>query len=199
MKIGKNKIIGGILVLVVFVGAYLIFKNKQENSNEQMAKFMAARNKEIQSLPVAQQAENSGTDNLHFVSDLGFSFDYPKDMFVMVDPDTGSRIFVIPNSYKTNEGEELTAVVISAALNEPPMTPLEWLNGPNSGTNMSKGYLELDIDGQKAIAMNGSAWITVNTPDNKRQLSIATLPSTNPNQMLLTGIETIATSFVFSR
>jgi len=120
-------------------------------------------------------------------------------MFIMVDPETKSRLFAIPNSYRANEGEKLTAIVISVVLNEPPMTPLEWLNGPNSGADMSKGYLKLDIDGQEAISMNGNAWITVNTPDNKLQLSIATLPSVSPSQQLLTEMNAIVTSLVFSR
>jgi hypothetical protein len=115
-------------------------------------------------------------DNFRYNSELGFSFNYPKDMFVMNGsdgPEDNYRLFVIPNSYKDDENEELTAVVISASLNEPSQTPLEWLDGPYSGADMSKGYTKLDIDGQEAISMNGSSWVTVNTPDKKYQISIA--------------------------
>lgn len=116
----------------------------------------------------AKEAQLKG--NIFSTSEIGFLFNYPKDMFVLngsVDQNDNFRIFVIPNSYKDNKEQDLTAVVISASLNQPPETPLEWLEGPESGADMSKGYSELDVDGQKAISMNGANWVVVDTPDNK--------------------------------
>lgn len=145
-----------------------------------------------------QNAISNAIDTNHYASELGFSFNYPKDMFVMSDP-TGPRVLIIPNSYKTDKSKTLTAIVISAMLNNPPMTPLRWLEGPNSGADMSKGYDKVDIDGQEAISMDGGAWIVVNTPDNKRQLSIATLPSVNPSQLLLAEMGIVVNSLVFDK
>lgn len=127
-----------------------------------------------------------------------FLFDYSDNMSVEVDPDA-PRIFIIPNSDSTDEKQEMTAVVISAALNDPPQTPLQWLEGPDSGADMSKGYDKVDMDGQEAISMNGGAWIVVNTPDNKRQMSIATLPSVNPDQSLLDEMGEIVNSLKFTK
>src|SRR3989338_42920 len=110
----------------------------------------------------AQNAISNAIDALYYVSELGFSFNYPKDMSVMPDP-TGPRVLIIPNSYNTDKNQPITAVVISAMLNNPPMTPLEWLEGPNSGAdmNMKKGYSKVDIEGQEAISLEGGAWIVV--------------------------------------
>ncbi|MDD3662724.1 MAG: hypothetical protein PHT84_02565 [Candidatus Pacebacteria bacterium] len=140
--------------------------------------------------------------NIFSTSEIGFSFNYPEDMSVMdgsIDPNDNYRIFVFPDSYKGNEGEDITAVVISASLNQPPETPLEWLEGPESGADMSNGYSELDIDGQKAISMNGANWVVVDTPDNKYQISIATLPGRNPNWSLQNAMKSIVESIVFSK
>jgi hypothetical protein len=136
--------------------------------------------------------------NPQYVSDLGFSFSYPTGMFVMTDPDS-PRIYVIPNSYKANKNEPLTAIVISTSPNEPPMTPFEWLDGPNSGADMSKTYSKRDIDGQDAVSLEGGTWAVVNTPDETQQLSIATLPSGDTDQSLLTGMDTIVNSLVFTK
>ncbi|KKP31741.1 MAG: hypothetical protein A2312_02585 [Candidatus Staskawiczbacteria bacterium RIFOXYB2_FULL_32_9] len=137
-------------------------------------------------------------DNSKYYSELGFSFNYPSDMSVMSDPED-PHLYIIPDSYKGNDNETLTAVVISAMLNDPQLTPLEWLNGPNSGADMSKGYSKIDIDGQEAIVMNDGAWIVVNTPDNKRQLSIATLPSQNPSETLKAEMSSIVKSIIFDK
>ena len=152
--------------------------------------------------PAAMERISTGiaeaTNTLQYISDLGFSFNYPSDMYIMPDPEE-SRVLVIPNSYKTNGNEPVTAVVISATLNDPPITPLEWLESPDSGADMSKGYNKLTIDGQEAISMGGGTWIVVNTPDNKRQLSIATLPFVDPSQSLVDEMGIIANSLVFTK
>jgi len=145
-----------------------------------------------------QNAISNAIDTNHYVSELGFSFDYPNDMFVMSDPD-GPRIVIVPNSYKTDKNPTMTAVVISAMLNDPLMTPLEWLKGPNSGADMSKEYSKLNIDGQEAISLEKGAWVVVNTPDNKRQLSVATLSSVNPNQSLIAEMGIIINSLLFTK
>ncbi len=137
-----------------------------------------------------------------YTSELGFSFYYPNDMYVQNGsdgPDDNYRLLIIPNSYQDNEDQDLTAIVISASLNEPPQTPLEWLRGPYSGADMAKGYSKLDIDGQEAISMNGRNWVTVDTPDNKYQISIATLPGENPSQGLQDEMSTIVNSIVFTK
>lgn len=137
-----------------------------------------------------------------YISELGFSFYYPNDMYVQNGsdgPDDNYRLLVIPNSYKDDENQDLTAIVISASLNKPLQTPLEWLKGPDSGADMSKGYSKIDVGGQEAISMNGRNWVTVDTPDNKYQISIATLPSINPNQSLVDAMKSIVESMVFDK
>ena len=180
----KNKLIY-ICILVIFSAAGLFYFERLN----------------YQAKPISTPTINvvqPETGDLHYVSDLGFSFDYPRDMFVMVDPDADYRIFVIPSSHKTNKNEPFAAIVISAIMDETLTTPLEWLESPNSGADMSKGYSKLDIDGQEAISINGGTWIVVNAPDNKR-ICIATLPSRSASQSLLAGMDTIVNSFVFAR
>lgn len=93
---------------------------------------------------VLEQIENTirgAIDNPKYYSELDFSFNYPKDMFVINGsdgPNDNYRLLVILNSYKDDENQDLTAIVISASLNEPSQTPLEWLKGPYSGADMSK-------------------------------------------------------------
>lgn len=133
-------------------------------------------------------------------SEYGFAFNYPDSMRVMADPentDHNFHIFIIPNSDEANEDEPMNAVVISGARNRPPLTPLEWLEGPNSGADMSKGYNMLNIGGQEAVSMEGGTWIVINTPDNEYRLSIATLPSENPGQLLRDQMSEIIDSLAF--
>ena len=137
-----------------------------------------------------------------YTSELGFSFYYPNNMYVQNSSDGANdnyRLLIIPNSYKDNGGQDLTAVVISASLNGPSQTPLGWLKGPDSGADMAKGYSKLNIDGQAAISMNGSNWIVVDTPDNKYQISIATLPGDNSSKLLQDEMSSIVNSIVFTK
>lgn len=171
----KTKILYIILVLVIILSAILYFHKRINNGTQQSV-------------------------TLHYASALGFSFNYPKNMFVMNDPET-SRIFIVPNSYKNDTSKGITtAIVISTSLNKPLLTPLQWLEDPSlGGADMKKGYSKMNIDGQEAIAINGSAWITVDTPDNKYQMSIDTLPSQNPSQLLLAEMRVVIGSLVFNK
>jgi len=143
--------------------------------------------------------------NIFSDNEIGFSFNYPKDMFIMdgtVDENDNYRKLVIPKSY-VEEGEQkiqdFIAVVITVSTNESFGLPLEWLNKPESGADLLKGYSELDIDGQKAISMNGADWVVVNTPDNKYQLSIATIPHENPSWLLQNAMKSIVESIIFKK
>jgi hypothetical protein len=141
---------------------------------------------------------NSNTDYLHYDSELGFSFDYPKDMFVMYDPD-GPRLVVIPNALKTDKSLPVTAVVISARKMETAMTPLAWLQGPDSGANLTPGsYQGIEMDGQEAIFIPAENWFLVNIPNNRRQISVATLP-TNPSKKIKDAFVMIGDSMTFAR
>jgi hypothetical protein len=136
--------------------------------------------------------------NPRYVSNFGFSFNYPTGTFVWSNPDQ-DQLVIMPNSYKDNQNEPVTGVVISAMLNQSQMTPLEWLKGPDSGYDISKGYSKLDIDGQEAISIEGGTWIVLNTPDDARQLSIATLPGSGDGALLLLPeMNTIVDSLVFT-
>lgn len=137
-----------------------------------------------------------------YTSELGFSFDYPNDMYVQNGSDgtdDNYRVLIIPNSYKDNKSQDLTAVVISASPNGPAQTPLGWLKSPDSGADMSKGHSKLNIDGQEAISLENGTWVVVDTPDNKYQISIATLPGENPSQLLQDEMSSIVSSIVFAK
>ena len=136
-----------------------------------------------------------------YTSNLGFSFNYPKDMFIQNisgGTDDNFRIAVIPTSYN-NQKQDLDAVVISASPNDPSATPMDWLNSPDSGADMSKGYSKLNMDGQEAISLNGDNWVVVDTSDNKYQISVATLPSDKPSQLLHNEMSSIIASFKFTK
>ncbi len=136
--------------------------------------------------------------NSKYVSELGFSFNLPNGMSVMADPDA-PRLFIILDSWDAKGDQDPVAVIITATPNDPSQTPLQWLNGPNSGADMSKGYTTIKIDGQEAISLREGTWVTVNTPDSKRQLSIATLPSLDPSSELIAKMKSIIDSLVFTR
>ena len=56
--------------------------------------------------------------SLPYASEFGFTFDYPSDMFIFRNPSDTSFIAVVPNSFKANEDEPATGVVISVSRNE---------------------------------------------------------------------------------
>jgi hypothetical protein len=151
-------------------------------------------------------AKRAQFEQSHFYSEeIGFSFDYPEDMFIMdgsLDENDNYRKLVIPKSF-AEEGEQeaknFTAVVITASENQALGTPLDWLKGPYSGADMSKGYSEIDMDGQKAISMNGDNWVTVNTPNNEYRITIATLPGRNPSWSLQNAMISIVESITFAK
>jgi len=131
-----------------------------------------------------------------YISDLGFSFDYPKDFRVVNDSEE-SRLFIFPNSYNPESDDEITAVVISSSPNNPPITPMEWLESSYSGADLSKGYNKVNIDGQEAISLENNMWVVVNTPDDKYQISIAPLPFKNPNESLQKALSQIVSTMSF--
>jgi len=146
---------------------------------------------------LAESVVNQAT-NLKYVSELGFSFEYPIDMFVMPDPKL-PRVYIIPNSARINDDKTIEGIEIVSMENKPPLTPLEWLKDPDFGNDTTDEYKTLKIDGQEAVSVNNGAWIVVNTPDDKYQLSIDTLPSGNTNKILVDGIAVIADSLIFAK
>ena len=108
-----------------------------------------------------------------YYSDMGFSFKYPRHLFVTIDPDNTNRIIIIPKTLKDNEDAPLTAIIISVSENSEKMTAEKWLLGPKSGFKHSNGYYKTTIDGEDAVYTDGGMWTIVNTPDNKYRLSIA--------------------------
>ena len=116
----------------------------------------------------------------------------------MVDPDSPERLMLLPISLKTNKNVPISAVVISTSEN-PPTTPFEYMKGPYSGYDISNGYVETKIDGQEAIAVENWTWIVVNTPDNKRRISIALLPDEKGGSLLFTEMGVVINSLVFDK
>ncbi|MCX6720456.1 MAG: hypothetical protein NTW11_01475 [Candidatus Staskawiczbacteria bacterium] len=135
---------------------------------------------------------------LPYASEFGFTFNYPNDMFIFRNPEDTSFIAVVPSSFKANKDEPATGVVISVSSNTEKITPLEWLKGPNSSADLSKGYGIVNIDGQEAISLEKGTWIVFDTPNNKLQVSIATLPGENPSQSLQEEMSSIVKSIIFT-
>lgn len=111
-----------------------------------------------------------------YSSKIGFSFQYPSNLFVQTYNGEMNWITVYPKSKIENNEESTTAIVISWSDDNPDMTAEEWLNGPNAGYDASRdgNYRNLQIDGQDAVMTEGD-WIVVKTPDNKTRLSFAYL------------------------
>jgi len=148
--------------------------------------------------PNSGMYENYTKDAKTYESKLGFSFKYPSYLYVMdlVGDFTSGQIIVLPSS--TKGSDDNYGVVVSVGVNDENMTPLEWLGGPDSGADLSKGYNKFDLDGQEAIALDGGTWVVVNTPDNKYRLGIALLDGKS-NTQLFTEMGIILDSLRFSR
>lgn len=130
-----------------------------------------------------------------YESKMGFSFEYPSQFYVMEDPEP----FIPERLYVLVRGDEdMSGIIISTAENTDNQTPLEWLEGPYSGADLSNEHGTLDLDGQEAIFLDGGTWIVAVTPDNKYRLSFATLP-TKDGDLLFLGMDTILSSFKFVR
>jgi len=127
-------------------------------------------------------------------SELGFSFKYPDYLKVIYDKDYVERLYLIP--VQIEDSDTITAVVIS--LGEAPQeTPLEWMNGPNSGYDTSLGYEEIMVDGQNAISVGGGNWVVFNHPTRKYRVSIALLTDIE-SDALFQEEDLVVSSFKFT-
>ena len=175
--------------LIFLVALFLLFYFFRENKPEEV---------DIDQMPIVSEVEADSNSFETYESKMGFSFQYPSQFFVMEDfeVDIPERLFVL---IKKDLDEDPAGIIISTAENTDNQTPLEWLEGPYSGANLSGGSSgTLDIDGQEAVYINDGTWIVANTPDNKYRLSFATLTNKNGNLTYL-GMETILSSFKFVR
>jgi len=181
----KNFIYIGLIILVVVFLLFYFFKG---NNLEEVS---------IDQISNVSEVEADINSFETYESRMGFSFKYPSQFFVMEDFEAGipERLFVL---IKKELDEDSAGIIISTAKNIDNQTPLEWLEGPYSGANLSGGSSgTLDLDGQEAVYINDGTWIVANTPDNKYRLSFATLPAKNDDLFL--GMETILSSFKFVR
>lgn len=140
-----------------------------------------------------------------YKSNLGFSFEYPEYMFVDIDPEEPERLLVFFNSTKENPDGPVSGVIIATAENNPVGTPTEWMSGEWMASKSvdSKGALigpeKRNIDGQEAISMHGGHWIGVNTPDNKRRVSIALFATPDSDSTPFAEMGIIVNSLTFTR
>lgn len=129
-------------------------------------------------------------------SELGFSFQYPDYLSVVHDKTDSERLFIVPKYEVDNEDRPLTAIVIS--LGEPPEeTPLDWMKSKYSGYDISNGYEEFLVDGQKAVSVEDGSWVVFNHPDNKYRVSIALLVD-DDGKPLFEEEDLIVSSFIFN-
>lgn len=136
-----------------------------------------------------------GITCLTYHSKLGFSFQYPDHLFVTTDPKDG-RLYVMPKSMKESASEPMTAIVISIADNTENMTPEEWMRSPNARYDPTKKYYKTTLGGQDAAYTDGGMWTVVNTPDNKKRLSITYI--TKGTDILFTEMGVIVNSLKFT-
>lgn len=129
-----------------------------------------------------------------YVSDkYGFSFKYSQNFKVEeVGLDEDGWIVVEPVSATGTQ----QAIIISTRLNDPPISAVDWLNGPDSGYDASQGHLARYIGGQPAVSVEESSWVVVNSPDDEERVSIALLGKDGPIP-LQSEMETILVSFSF--
>ena len=183
-KLKQHKYIISLLLLVVVISFIYNSKNSEEEGS-------------IKTEPNIEEVENNNNDDFEtYQSKLGFSFQYPSQFFVMEDPEPSipERLYILIKG----EEENPSGIIISTTKNTDNQTPLEWLEGQYSGADLSNGYDVIEIDDQKAIMLDNGMWIVINTPDNKYQLSFATLPGKN-GELLYLGTNTITSSFKFDR
>lgn len=111
-----------------------------------------------------------------YESKVGFSFQYPVSLFVTTYGEEDNWITISPKLEWNNDEGPMTAIIISWSHDSPEMSAEEWLNGPNSGYNISNygNYHHRLIGGQDAV-ITDTDWVVVHTPDNKTRLSIAYL------------------------
>lgn len=147
-------------------------------------------------IPSISTDEDYGKDFKTYKSKLGFSFQYPDHLFIAEDPKPGipERILVLSSAINK---DDIFGVVISVSENNEGEDPEQWIKGPYSGADLLKGYNIIDIDGQKAVELDGGTWVVVNTPNNKYRLNVALLPGKN-NNLLFTEIGVIVSSLAFT-
>lgn len=178
-----------IVLAVLFFGAFgLLSFSDKENGLEKVT---------YEPIPNISADEDYGKDFKTYKSKLGYSFQYPDYMFITEDPKPGipERIFVLSSAINK---DDIFGVVISVSENNETEDPEHWVRGSYSGADLSEGYNIIDIDGQKAVELDGGTWVVINTPNNKYRLNIALLPGKN-NNLLFTEIGIIVTSLHFER
>ncbi len=183
-----------ILVLIVIITVMIsVAQNYSSKDDRQVADTKEQPEGLLYYPPNLGMYENYTKDAKTYQSKLGFTFQYPTHLRIVdiTDEFSPGRVAVIPT-----DSDEVYGVIVSVGLNDENMTPLEWLSGPDSGADMSKGYNKFDLDGQEAIVIEGGTWVVVNTPDNKYRLSIALLPGKD-DQLLLTEMGIIIDSLRF--
>jgi len=132
-----------------------------------------------------------------YKSELGFSFKYPPHLSVVAEYEGGYRLYLVANDLKP-EDNTFSAIIISVANNNPTLTPKEWLNSSMSGYNKSNPYYRTEIDGEPATYTDGGMWFVVNTPDNKKRLSIASLRAKN-GELLFSEMGILMESLTFDQ
>lgn len=128
--------------------------------------------------------------------DLGFSFMHSKNFYILSDIPPAERIFVIAtSSLRLSPDTNSSAVVISLSDQNPSTSALDWLKSENSGYDITKGYTEFLVDGQKAFKTTNSYWVIFESPDNKKLVSITIL---NPKETTVEEFNLIIKSFKFN-
>lgn len=196
----NKKILTFLMILIIFIVGVIFYTqyDKEGGLDENYQEEAGVSGGIAYYPPDSGMYESYLEDSKVYTSKLGFSFQYPKYLYVMEDPEPGipERLFIIDPLAK----DDYYGIVISTAINDENMTPLEWLGSPASGANLpDQGYVNvLKINGQEGIAIENGGWVVVNTPDDKYRLSIALLPGKD-DKFLFTEIGMILSSLKFDR
>lgn len=136
-------------------------------------------------MPIPLVADNDYKGDLKtYTSEFGFSFDYPSQLEVNVDPDSkDQKIIITPVGLKKEDGAR--SIVIDIFKSDKKITAEEWLLSPVSGFNSSVArYHKAVIDDMVAVYVQGGMWVLVNTPDYEYRLSIMNSPDKDGNALV---------------
>lgn len=151
----------------------------------------------------------TGSSDKFFNSkDQGFSFAISEGFTVLMEDKELGWTVVVKTEYARKRAENpdkeepFDAVIISAKQTSPDFSALDWLKGPNSGYDLSLGYKETVIGGERAYLLDRYGkgrpdWALFDNPDKTLRFSVTTFGDL-PSAEMTAEFENILDSFEFN-
>lgn len=151
--------------------------------------------------------ENS--DKFFNSKDQGFSFAISDGFTILMEDKELGWTVVVKTEYAKKRAENpdkeepLDAVIISAKQTSPDFPALSWLEGPSSGYDLSSGYKETVVGGEKAYLLDWHGkghpdGALFDNPDKTLRFSVVTYGG-SPSEEMTAELSNILDSFEFSR